>query len=305
MMSTSNVKSPISYLFEQCVKRNLTLQFEEENFEGPVHQRIFTFKVTAGEFVGKGSASSKKKAKHFAASEVLNQMTGVISADNSNEETSSSLSKPNELNKEMPPNPIGQLQELTQKRLLPLPTYEFEMHPGPPTVREFTCTVHLLKLTETGVGRSKKMSKRIAAQAMLDQLQGDGLSSQLDEALKSLTNEFSVPQSDIRSAYQALKEGKKTSSLRSTQGLIMKTTKLIPSYCDLLQELADERKFEVTYVDLSEPTMSGLNQCVVQLSTMPVIVCHGNGRSIEESHSCAAKHSILYFETFVNDRSSI
>jgi len=47
-------------------------------------------------------------------------------------------------------NPVGELQELTQKKLLPLPTYEFEMTQGPPSVREFTCTIRLLKLTQTG-----------------------------------------------------------------------------------------------------------------------------------------------------------
>lgn len=37
----------------------------------------------------------------------------------------------------------------------------------------------------------------------------------------------------------------------------MKPVKQVPTYCDLLQELADELKFEVTYVDLPEPTCAG------------------------------------------------
>lgn len=283
-------KSPITYLFERCLQEGLTPLFELENDLGPVHQREFAIKVTAGEYVGRGTGSSKKKAKHLAALEAVNQMMGFEIDSPESVEQEGSISLPNQN------NPVGQLQELTQKKLLPLPTYEFEMTPGPPGVREFTCTIHLLKLTQTGVGKSKKLAKREAAIAMLDQLKVDDLADQLDEALKSLTDEFSIPQSDIRSAYQVLKEGKKPSIRGTPPGsyTITKPPKQVPTYCDLLQELADELKFEVTYVDLPEPTCAGLNQCIVQLSTMPVAVCHGCGRSVDESHASAALHTLLY-----------
>jgi len=48
-------KSPITYLFEQCLRRSLTPLFELENDLGPVHQREFAIKVTAGEFIGRGT----------------------------------------------------------------------------------------------------------------------------------------------------------------------------------------------------------------------------------------------------------
>ena len=46
-------------------------------------------------------------------------------------------------------NPVGELQEMTQKRLWPPPTYEFTSEQGPPHAREFICTVRLINLIET------------------------------------------------------------------------------------------------------------------------------------------------------------
>ena len=46
---------------------------------------------------------------------------------------------------------------------------------------------------------------------------------------------------------------------------------------DLLEEIANEQHFEVTFVDVEEMSKRGLYQCMVQLSTVPVAVCFGNG----------------------------
>ena len=49
-----------------------------------------------------------------------------------------------------PGNPVGELQEFTQKRLLKPPVYEFSNDMGPPHAREFSCVVKLGKYTEKG-----------------------------------------------------------------------------------------------------------------------------------------------------------
>lgn len=49
-----------------------------------------------------------------------------------------------------PGNPVGELQEFTQKRLLKPPVYEFSNDMGPPHAREFSCTVKLGKYSEKG-----------------------------------------------------------------------------------------------------------------------------------------------------------
>ena len=67
-----------------------------------------------------------------------------------------------------------------------------------------------------------------------------------------------------------------------------------PGHVELLKEISEEQKFEVTYVDIEEVSKSGRMQCLVpkidmpveqlytctfqvQLSTLPVAVCFGDG----------------------------
>jgi len=51
---------------------------------------------------------------------------------------------------DMAGNPIGELQEYTQKNLLRPPIYDIISEQGPAHAREFVCTVKLAKLQETG-----------------------------------------------------------------------------------------------------------------------------------------------------------
>ena len=49
-------------------------------------------------------------------------------------------------------NPVGELQEMTQKRLWPPPVYEFTNEIGPAHAREFICNVRLFNICEQGAG---------------------------------------------------------------------------------------------------------------------------------------------------------
>jgi len=49
-------------------------------------------------------------------------------------------------------NPVGKLQEMTQKKYMAPPAYEFQDDGRPPHEREYTCTVKLLQYTNTGNG---------------------------------------------------------------------------------------------------------------------------------------------------------
>jgi len=51
-------KSPVSLLQELCMKRGLTPRYELTGSEGPVHQRVFTYRVTAGTFLATGKGMS-------------------------------------------------------------------------------------------------------------------------------------------------------------------------------------------------------------------------------------------------------
>lgn len=295
-MSSFDGKSPITYLFELCLKKGLTPVFELERSSGPVHQQIFEIKVTAGDYIGRGSGSRKKKAKHLAALEAVNLMLGTPNENNS----TFSISDRESLGTGHPINPVSELQEMTQKNRLPLPTYEFDMSPGPPEVPSFTCTVRLLHMVDTGNGKSKKIAKREAASAMLNQLKVDDLTTKFDEALKSLKDEFRI--GDMKSAYQELQ---KKSYCGESNGIhCAVSSHSVPTYHNMLQELADESKFEVTYVDLLESTYTGWCQCIVQLSIVPVVVCHGTGLTMDEAHTNAALNALLYIHCTYYDGST-
>jgi len=50
-------KSPVSLLQELCMKRGLTVYYELIESEGPVHQRTFTYRSTAGSFTANGKGN--------------------------------------------------------------------------------------------------------------------------------------------------------------------------------------------------------------------------------------------------------
>jgi len=47
-------------------------------------------------------------------------------------------------------NPVGKLQEVTQKKYMAPPEYEFQDDGRPPHEREYSCTVKLLQYTSSG-----------------------------------------------------------------------------------------------------------------------------------------------------------
>lgn len=63
-----------------------------------------------------------------------------------------------------------------------------------------------------------------------------------------------------------------------------------------LEEISQEQQFEVTYVDIEEKTFSNSSQCLVQLSTLPVAVCHGTGANTQEAQTNAALNALEYLK---------
>lgn len=60
-------------------------------------------------------------------------------------------------------NPIGMLQELCTSLHLPPPVYITECEDGLPHQRLFTVSCNVSDYKETGIGKSKKIAKRLAA----------------------------------------------------------------------------------------------------------------------------------------------
>jgi len=319
-MAVPSGKTPISYLQEYATKNAITPQYDLIANEGAVHEPTFIMRVSVGDkAVATGKGSSKKKAKHTAAQNALNILMGVTNGQGELKEEEGQNESSGANGENEPGNPIGELQEFTQKKLLKPPVYEFVTEQGPPHAREFICNIKLGKFAERGTGRSKKTAKRTAASKMLEYLKS--LSSDKDSGknLEESDEEEEIPLGfDSKKTYSSLKKksAKSTVSPQSAleiqkfyEKVMLAGGKQVPgagksttpptNYCQMLQEIAEVQRFEVQYFDIKEDMGSGVNQCLVQLSTVPVAVCQGTGPVMDEAHANAAHNALQYLRIMI------
>nr|XP_022307308.1 RISC-loading complex subunit tarbp2-like [Crassostrea virginica] len=311
-------KTPISFLQEISTKRGITPQYDLLANEGAVHEPVFIMRVTVGEVIATGKGTSKKKAKHGAALAALQQVLGLGEGQTQEQlPMEEGQQSGNTLDGDVPGNPVGELQEFTQKKLIKPPVYEFANEDGPPHNREFVCTVKLGKFTEKGSGRSKKTAKRSAASAMLAHIKNITQDGEEETKIEDSEEEDDIPlnASEIRSSYTTLKEGKVKLPIPSPQQNMeiqqfyqriknnykVKVNSRLSSapatnYCQMLQEVSEVQRFEVSYLDIAEVSSKGQRQCLVQLSTLPIAVCHGTGQTVDEAHAHAAHNALQYLK---------
>lgn len=311
-------KTPISFLQEISTKRGITPQYDLLANEGAVHEPVFIMRVTVGDVIATGKGTSKKKAKHGAALAALQHILGLAETQTQEQQVPPEQGQQqsgNSMEADVPGNPVGELQEFTQKKLIKPPIYEFGNEEGPPHNREFVCTVKLGKFTEKGTGRSKKTAKRSAASTMLVHIKNITQDGEEETKIEESEEEDEIPlnASEIRASYTALKEGKVKLPIPSPQqnkeiqqfyqkiknNHKIKNSKLTApatNYCQMLQEISEVQRFEVSYMDIAEISTKGQRQCLVQLSTLPVAVCHGTGQTVDEAHAHAAHNALQYLK---------
>ncbi|KAG9338616.1 hypothetical protein JZ751_025454 [Albula glossodonta] len=255
-----------------------------EKSEGEAHHPLFVFNVTIGDITCTGQGSSKKAAKHQAAEAALNILEikpQPNSALPKMEDNGDGVGPHNQT------NPIGVLQELALQRGWRLPKYSVCMETGPPHKREFTITCRMEALTETGTGNSKKFAKRAAAEKMAAKLQ----------ALSSCPDMPWTPRPSVRLECLRTSSGEKISMLRRNPLSIPNT-----DYVQMMLDLSKEQGFEVTYFDIGELTVNGQYQCLAELSTIPVTVCHGTGISCGNAHNDAAHSALQYVKIMASGK---
>lgn len=213
----------------------------------------------------------------------------------------------------IPGNPVGQLQELSMTRRWPPPTYELVSEDGFPHERTFSMACTIATHKEVGTGKSKKLAKRQAAHNMLqklsdlpqDQSAGYNMNEDEDDLAQRLTMRYSGIK-DAKLMTLSSGEQRKVSqfhmNLKDNPGAnIKKLQKLMLSnpslnFVKLLQDIATESNFSVTYVDIEEKSITGELQCLLQLSTLPVAVCYGTGATSEQAQSSAAYNALEYLK---------
>lgn len=268
LTGTNNMKTPISVLQELLSRRGITPQYDLIQVEGAVHEPTFRYRVSYQDKDAMGTGKSKKEAKHAAAKALIDKLAGTSFGETQTGGLNVKSEAGTDGEDELSGNPIGWLQEMCMARRWPPPTYETEMEVGLPHERQFTIACAVLKYREVGKGKSKKIAKRQAAQRMWQRLQDQPLEpNQIIQMLDEEGNEEVTCLND-----------------KSVD------------FVQMLHDIAAEQRFEVTYVDIDEKTLSGRFQCLVQLSTLPVAVCHGSGTTAKEAQKAAARNSLEYLK---------
>ncbi|XP_063174195.1 interferon-inducible double-stranded RNA-dependent protein kinase activator A isoform X1 [Candoia aspera] len=276
-------KTPIQLLLEYGTKAHLNPEYEFEKAEGEVHMPVFTYKVTIGDIIATGEGPSKKTAKHRAAEAALSILRSSSDV---------CISMPDHLIPEPlsqaqnQTNPIGSLQELAMRNGWRLPKYSLAQETGPPHKREFTVTCRIEAFVETGMGTSKKLAKRNAAEKLLEKFH----SFSQDNIAISLRNEQNH---NLGCTWDILRNssGKKITVLKISSLSIPNT-----DYIQLLEEIAEEQGFNTKYLNIEELSENGQFQSLVELSTNPIIVCHGTGISWSNAHNDSAHSALQYLK---------
>lgn len=269
-------KTPIQILHEYGTKNGNLPVYVMEKSEGKAHEPSFVFSVTIGEVSCTGQGSSKKAAKHMAAEAALHMLNidaGIVNIPVKSDSNGAAAETNSHLNS------VGILQELALQRGWRLPEYSVLREVGPPHQREFTVTCRVETLSEKAVSNSKKAAKKASAEKMLAKLQSLSGCSEI-----TWTPTPSVRFENIRNS-----TAEKICLLRRNPLSIPNT-----DYIQMMLELSKEQGFEVTYFDIDELTVNGQYQCLAELSTSPVTVCHGTGISCSNAHNDAAHSALQY-----------
>ncbi|KAI5707215.1 hypothetical protein M8J76_001520 [Diaphorina citri] len=283
-------RTPVSLMQELLSRRGTAPKYELIQIEGAINEPIFKYRISLTSesrlYVAIGSGKSKKEAKHNAAKSVLDQLIG-------RDDEKLMCQKENLFKVE--PNPVGQLQEACMTRKWPPPVYETEETTGLPHERMFTVCAYVNVYKEEGMGKSKKIAKREAALNMLkfletvpieipEKKQGEDVDEKGESNGLKHTHDstFLTPQilkkiQQYHTVFSQKTKGPLLEKLLSTRNLIDEVEDPIL----YLEDLSDELKYRVSFVDIEEKSKADGFQSLLQLTTTPVTVFCGTGASIE------------------------
>lgn len=192
-----------------------------------------------------------------------------------------------------------------------LPEYTVTQESGPAHRKEFTMTCQVERFVEIGSGTSKKLAKRNAAAKMLQRVHMVPLDAREGNEAEPDDDHFSIGMGSRQDGLRNRGPGCTWDSLRNSVGekiLSLRTCSqgalgaLGPACCSILSELSEEQAFHVNYMDIEELSLSGLCQCLVELSTQPATVCHGSAATREAARGEAARHALQYLKIMAGSK---
>ncbi|KAB1269841.1 RISC-loading complex subunit TARBP2 [Camelus dromedarius] len=211
-------------------------------------------------------------------------------------------------------NPVGALQELVVQKGWRLPEYTVTQESGPAHRKEFTMTCRVERFIEIGSGTSKKLAKRNAAAKMLLRVHTVPLDARDGNEAEPDDDHFSIGVGSRLDGLRNRGPGCTWDSLRNSVGekiLSLRSCSLGslgalgPACCSVLSELSEEQAFHVSYLDIGmakELSLSGLCQCLVELSTQPATVCHGSATTREAARGEAARRALQYLKIMAGSK---
>ncbi|KAM5288134.1 RISC-loading complex subunit TARBP2 isoform 7-T7 [Ctenodactylus gundi] len=305
MLAANPGKTPISLLQEYGTRIGKTPVYDLLKAEGQAHQPNFTFRVT----VGDTSCTDSSLPEDIPVFTAVAITAPVISA-------TLTRSPPMEMQPPVSPqqsecNPVGALQELVVQKGWRLPEYTVTQESGPAHRKEFTMTCRVERFIEIGSGTSKKLAKRNAAAKMLLRVHTVPLDARDGNEAEPDDDHFSIGVGSRPDGLRNRGPGCTWDSLRNSVGekiLSLRSCSLGSlgalgsACCSVLSELSEEQAFHVSYLDIEELSLSGLCQCLVELSTQPATVCHGSATTREEARGEAARHALQYLKIMAGSK---
>lgn len=185
--------------------------------EGQVHAPKFTYRLQMFDRVEEATGHSKKKARHLASLKMLKSIIDDPNVKIRNREDVEEMLKQNEIEKftcetsnlnsascdtpapeTIDSNPIGRLQDICSKKHWKAAIYDSISEEGPPHDRKFVCQciIESMNIDVTASGKSKKLAKRFAAEAMIAKLhqenldKSDDLLDRMPKGLRGLPEEY-------------------------------------------------------------------------------------------------------------------
>ncbi|KAM9813766.1 LOW QUALITY PROTEIN: RISC-loading complex subunit tarbp2 [Neosynchiropus ocellatus] len=200
-------------------------------------------------------------------------------------------------------NPVGALQELVVQKGWRLPEYTVTQESGPAHRKEFTMTCRVERFVEIGSGTSKKLAKRNAAAKMLSRIHDVPVDLRTNNEAETEDDNFTMHTGNKAESGKSKSYSCTWDTLRNSAGekiLQLRSQPLaVPedsNFCSLLGDLSAEQSFTVSYVDLEGRSRSGQCQCLVELSTQPITVCHGFAPTVDAARANAAHNALQYLK---------
>lgn len=310
-------KTPASIVQEYAAKNRLVPQYELIH-NGIAESKIsFTYMLTLDDYVVTGTGSSKKEAKHQAASNLLEKMikdnpvllkTGFQQWDFKNHVVSP-------FDNNIKVNAVGKLNDICGNHRLGLPEFNLVLEEGQAHAKLFTISCQVGKMIERATHKTKKQAKHLAAVQMVNKLES------ID---KSLVVDYEYQKPDSMKVLE-LVEDKKTELIIKKNApmdvdmcdfhLLVKKTefpnsdilnKLVKQYSsnmkldisnprDILNQIVDECEMCLHEKTISKELLRNSYNyfhCISIISVYPPVFGTGVDFDFEKAKSLAAKNLI-------------